>query len=147
MAAITLRLVAATALGTAAFLLATKWKAIVSAAIIAGIGFAGILLYSYWTDSVAERRTQQIHDCAIAKVATAEGDIFDRVGAAHPQEGRISGTATLDDIQEGPVSGTVSLEDTAVAAAEKGCAGEIDPKQKSTHQQIEEYKHQHGIKK
>lgn len=41
---------------------------------------------------------------------------------------------------------TAQEEDAAIAAAEKECTGEIDPKQKSAHEQIEEYKRQHGMK-
>jgi hypothetical protein len=106
MAAIALRLVAATALATAAFLLAKKSKAILAAAILAGIRF----------------------------------EICDHDAASHKPTSEGPGTANLSDIQ-GPED-----EEMAVAAAEKECAGELDPKPKSAHDQIEEYKRSHGIK-
>jgi hypothetical protein len=188
-AAITLRLVAATALGAAAFLLARKWKAILSASIIAGLGFAGILLYGYGTNKIAERRIQKIHNCAVAKVATAkctppnnQGDIFDQVARELAQRGKTTGTGSKATVIPSPPPGfvldqkdridlsaglederqvgflevcdryglsnnpTAQEEDKAIAAAEKECTGETDPKQKSAHEQIEEYKRQHGIK-
>jgi hypothetical protein len=144
LAAIALRIVAATALSIAAFLLARNWKLLLSAAILAGLGFAGILLYGYWTDRVAERRTQKIHDCAVAKVATAKcippntrGDVFDQVGKDRFQ------VCDRYALSENP---TAQEEDAAITAAEKECTAEMEPKQKSAHEQIEEYKRQHGIK-
>jgi hypothetical protein len=126
LAAIATRILAATALSGAAFLLAWKWKALLFVAILAG---AGILLYSYWTDRVAERRTQKIRDCAIAKVATT-------ARCTPPDKNGF-------EVCNNP---TAQEEEAAIAAAEKDCTAEIEPKQKSAHQQIEEYKHQHGIK-
>jgi hypothetical protein len=68
MAAVAARVLAATGLCAAAFLLADKWKVLLFVAVIAGVG---ILLYGYWTNMVAEHRTQKIHDCAVAKAAVA----------------------------------------------------------------------------
>lgn len=50
-----------------------KWafRSMLSAVVLAGLGFAGILLYSYGTERATEHRTQTIRDCAIAKVARA----------------------------------------------------------------------------
>jgi hypothetical protein len=148
MAAIALRLVAATALATAAFLLAKKSKAILAAAILAGIGCAGLLIHGYWIKRVAEHRTQTIHECAVAQVARGKCtptedsrfEICDHDAASHKPTSEGPGTANLSDIQ-GPED-----EEMAVAAAEKECAGELDPKPKSAHDQIEEYKRSHGIK-
>jgi hypothetical protein len=129
---IALRLLAATALGAAAFLFAGKWKALLFVAVLAG---AGILLYGHWTNRVAERRTQKIHDCAIAKVATAV-----RCSGYVPKKGQIDLSAGLEPCD----NPTPQEDETAIAAAEKECAAEID-QQKSAHEQIEEYRHQHGI--
>src|SRR5208282_3023200 len=63
------RILAATALSGAAFLLARKWKTLLFVAALAG---AGLLLSGYWGDWAAKRRIQKIHDCAVAKVATAK---------------------------------------------------------------------------
>jgi hypothetical protein len=130
LAAVALRVVAATGLCAAAFLLAGRWKALLSVAILAA---AGIALYGYWTGRVTERRARKIHDCAIAKVATG-------VWGCEPSEGQFQVCDSL------PKSPTARQEDEAIAAAEKQCASEIGTKQKSAHEQIEEYKRQHGIK-
>jgi hypothetical protein len=114
---------AATALSGAAFLLARKWKALLLVAILAG---AGILLYSYWTDRVAERRTQKIHDCAVAKVATSN--------CTTPNE---FGFMMCEDYGYSPAEGQTA--DAAIATAEKECTAEMGPKQKSAHDEIEEY--------
>ena len=41
---------------------------------------------------------------------------------------------------------TAQQETAAIAAAEYECTGEIDPKQKSLYEQINQYRHDHGIK-
>jgi hypothetical protein len=126
LAAIATRILAATALSGAAFLLARKWKALLFVAVLAG---AGILLYGYWADRAVERRAQTIHDCAVAKVATTPK-------CTSPAQNGF-------EVCDNP---TAQEEDAAVAAAEKECATEIEPKKKSAHEQIEEYKRQHAIK-
>src|SRR5580698_3235370 len=51
-----------------------KWafRTLLSALVLACIGAAGILLYGYGSDKIAERRARKIHDCAVAKVAKAQ---------------------------------------------------------------------------
>ncbi len=113
-----------------------KWafRTMVSAAVLVGLAFAGVLLYGYWADRTAERRTRRIHECAIAKVAKAQctpsGDGKFEVCDKYS----ISDNSMPDE------------EGAAVADAENECAGEIDPKQKSIHEQISQYKREHGIK-
>src|SRR5260370_5910001 len=50
-----------------------KWafRTMLSLLILALLGGSGILLYAYWSDTSAERRAQKLHECAIAKIATA----------------------------------------------------------------------------
>lgn len=130
------RILAATALGAAAFLLARKWKALLLVAALAG---AGILLYGYWTDKIAKRQerdtqreAQKIHDCAVAKVATVKCTPY--------------GEFNVCDSYLHSDNPTAQEEDAAIATAEKDCTSEMEPKKKSAHEQIEEYKLQHGIK-
>jgi hypothetical protein len=130
LAAIATRILAVTALSGAAFLLAGKWKALLFVAVLAG---AGILLYDFWANRIAEHR--KIHDCAIAKMAALppEFQVCDgKTGTCDPP--------SLSDDQR------TQQEAQALAATEKECATEIAPKQKSTREEIEEYKRQHGIK-
>lgn len=126
LAAIASRVLAVTGLCGAAFLLAGKWKGLLFVAVLAG---AGILLYGYWTDRVAERRTQKIHDCAVAKAAVATTTKCTPAGGTF----EICSPATQEE------------EEAAIRAGEKECTAEIAPKEKSAHQEIEEYRHQHGI--
>jgi hypothetical protein len=124
--AIATRILAATALSGAAFLLAGEWKALLLVAVLAG---AGILLHDYWKEGVAQRRTQRVHDCAVAKVATT-------ARCTPPDKNGF-------EVCDNP---TAQEEDAAIASAEKECAAEIGPKQKSAHEQIEEYRRQHAVK-
>jgi len=64
---IVLRLLAATALCAAAFLLARSWKVLLVATGVASLGVTGIVTYTYVTNQRAIAR--DIHDCALAKVA------------------------------------------------------------------------------
>jgi hypothetical protein len=144
LAAIATRLLAVTALSGAAFLLAGKWKVLLLVGLLAG---GGILLYRYRVDKSAEHQAQNIHDCAVAKVATAKCTPSVPSGYT-PKQGEIdlsAGFVVCDSyvLHDNP---TAQEEDTAITAAEKECTAEIAPKQKSAHEQIEEYKRQHGIK-
>jgi len=53
-----------------------KWAfgSLVSALILTAVGVAGVLIYIYWTDTIAERRAKKIHGCAVAKVADPKCD-------------------------------------------------------------------------
>jgi hypothetical protein len=48
-----------------------KWafRTMVSALTLAAVVVAGILLYAYGTDKLAERRARKTHECAVAKIA------------------------------------------------------------------------------
>lgn len=112
------------------------FRTMLSALILTALGVAGTMLYVYGTDKVAEHRTQRIHNCAIAKVATA------KCTATAP------GNILTFDVCPPywlPDNPTTEQEDAAIAAAEDQCIGEIDPKQKSLHEQISQYKSERGI--
>jgi hypothetical protein len=117
-----------------------KWafRTMLSALILARLGFAGILLYGYGADRVAEHRTQKIHDCAIAKVAKAECVAAPK-NSDFPAGAQICPPYVLFD------NPTPEQENAAVASAEEECTGEIDPKQKSLHEQISQYRPEHAI--
>ena len=129
--------------------------------LLAALGLGAVLLYSYSTERAAEHRTQRIHDCAIAKVATAKctsaapkhadlpkgaaviskGDTPWTDYAKHPNE-VVWDVCPPYWLSDTPTSGE---ENAAIAAAEEECAGEVDPKQKSLHEQLVEYRKVHGI--
>jgi hypothetical protein len=123
-----------------------KWtfRTLLSAVVLIGVGLAGILLYGYVTDKVAELRAQQIRACAIAKVAKAQCQPPSKDAVATTQDpyADIAVTCPPYMLFDNP---TPEQENAAVAAAEEECAGEIDPTQKSLHEQISEYKLAHGI--
>jgi hypothetical protein len=118
-----------------------KWafRTLLSALVLVGIGAAGIFLYAYVTDKVAEHRTQRIHDCAVAKVAT--GRCVPGQPSKHP-DAIIPDVCPPYMLFDNP---TPELENAAISAAEEECTGELDPKQKSLHEQISQYRHDHGI--
>ena len=127
-AAVAARVLAATGLCAAAFLLADKWKALLFVAVLAGVG---ILLYGYWTNRVAEQRSQKIHDCAVARAAFST---------------KVKCTPAGSTFEVCDPAATPNEEDAALKAGQEECTTEIDPKRKSAHQEIEEYRQQHGIK-
>lgn len=130
LAAIASRVLAMTGLGAAAFLLAGKWKALVFITVLAG---SGILVYRSWNNMIVGRRTQKIHECAIAKVASAKCTPPDNGGF------RVCDPYALPD------NPTAQQENALIQAAEEECAASMRPKQKSAHEQIEDYKRLHGL--
>lgn len=119
------RVLAVTAISGAAFLLADKWKALLLVAVLA---VTGILSYDFWTNNVAEGHKRHVHDCAVAKVAEKE-------------------TCTSRDKNGYKICDVLPPQEEAAAveAAERECSAEMDSKRKSVHEEIEEYKRQHGI--
>jgi hypothetical protein len=105
---------------------------------------------------------QKIHSCAITKVATAKckagtpqstelkkGTVVTTKGdtpwtdyTAHPNE-VVWGVCPPYWLPNNPTS---EQESAAIAAAEEECTGEIDPQQKSLHDQIVQYRQDHGRK-
>ena len=130
LAAIALRVLAATAVSAAAFLLADKWKALLFIAVLAS---SATFVYHSWENWAIERRTQKIHDCAIAKVALAKCTPPDHTGFQ------------VCDRYALPNDSTAQQESVSIKDAEEECAATMKPKQKSTHEQIEDYKRQHGL--
>jgi hypothetical protein len=142
-----------------------KWafRMLLSALVLACIGAAGILLYGYGSDKVAERRARTIHECAIAKVAraqcvspppaidfskygkpadkTSKPDVFDE--AAKEQNKIVWDVCPPYWLPDNPTAEQASV---AIAAAEEECAGEDSPQQKSLREQVSQYRREHGIK-
>jgi hypothetical protein len=140
-----------------------KWafRAMTATAILLALGAGGVLLYSYQADRVAEHRLQKIHSWVIAKVATAKctartpRDSALQKGAVVTTKGDTPWTDYNQHPNEViwdvcppywlPDAPTSEQENAAIAAAEEECSGEIDPKQKSAHDQIVQYRQEHGI--
>jgi len=130
MAAVAARVLAATGLCAAAFLLAGRWKVLLLVPAVAG---AGILLYGYWTDRVAarqerekQRETQRIHDCAVARAAAR---------CTPYRNWELCNRDNPDDLK---------TPEEAISAAETECTAETDQR-KSAREQIEDHRHQRGI--
>ena len=124
-----------------------KWafRTLLSALVLVGVGVVGIFFYGYMTDRVAERRARKIHECAIAKVAKAQCQppSKDAVPTTQDPYAAIAVTCPPYILFDDP---TPEQENAAVAAAEEECAREIDPKQKSLHDQISQYRREHATK-
>ena len=118
-----------------------KWafRTLLSALVLIAIGVAGMFLYGYSTDKIAEHRAHKIHACAIAKVADPHCDPAPK-NSDFPEGALLCPMYTLSD------NATPEQEEAAIATAENECAGEIDPSQKSSHEQIIQYRREHGIK-
>jgi len=117
-----------------------KWafRTLLSALVLAAIGAAGILLYAYGTEKAAEHRAQKLHGCAVAKVADPKCEEAPK-NSDFPKGAFICPVYTLSD------NASPQQEEEALAAAEQECRGEMDPKEKSLHEQISQYRHEHGI--
>jgi hypothetical protein len=113
-----------------------KWafRTMLSMLILALLVGCGVLLYAYWTGKSAERRAQKLHECAIAKVADANCDVVSPKGTM-----RCPAYMLFDDP-------TPQQEEEAMAAAERECRAEMNRTEKSLHEQISEYRREHGIK-
>lgn len=109
-----------------------------SALILATVGVVGILLYTYGTGKVAEHRAQKLHECAVAKVADPKCEKAPKNGA-FPEGSLICPLYFLSD------NASPEQEEEAIATAEQECRGEMDPKEKSLHEQIIQYRREHKI--
>jgi hypothetical protein len=118
-----------------------KWafRTMVSALILAAVVVAGILLYAYGTDKVAEHRARKLHECAVAKVADPKCDEVPKKGSTLPRGAFICPAYFLPDNASPP------QEEEALAAAEQECREEVDVEQKSLHEQIIDYKRKHRV--
>jgi hypothetical protein len=119
-----------------------KWafRTLLSAFMLVGIATAGIFLYGYAADRSAQRRTQKIHDCAVAKVANPHCDEAPKKGSGVPEGFFLCPAYAISD------DAAPDEEEAAIAKAESECAGELDPEQKSLHEQISQYRREHGTK-
>lgn len=117
-----------------------KWafRTMAGALLLAGISIGGLLLYSYGSDKITEHRNRKIHECAIAKVAASNCE-EDPADAAHPKVWFSCPAYTLFD------DSTPEQEEAAVSLAERACAGEQDPSQRSIHEQITDFERTHRI--
>jgi hypothetical protein len=118
-----------------------KWafRTVLSALVLAGVVVAGIFLYAYGTDKVAEHRRKKIHECAVAKVANPKC-------VPAPKDSDFPEGAMMCPVYTLPGTATKEQEETAIASAEEECTAELDPSQKTLHEQISQYRREHGIK-
>jgi hypothetical protein len=135
-----------------------KWafRTMLSLLILALLGGSGIVLYAYWTGKSAERRTQKLHECAVAKIATARCEPQPS-SKAKPEHGPWEKYQNKADISkevvwdicppyELPDNPTLEQENAALVAAEQACKVEAGTAEKTLHEQVSEYRRQHGIK-
>jgi hypothetical protein len=117
-----------------------KWafRTLLSALLLVVLGAAGIFLYGFVTDKVAEHRAQQIHACAVAKIANPHCDPVPKNGN-FPAGAEICPAYSLDD------DASPEQEDAALVLAEEECRSENNPQNKSLHEQIVQYRRDHGI--
>jgi len=115
-----------------------KWafRTVLAALVLVAIGVAGTLIYVFWTDKSAERRARKVHECAVAKVADPKCEESPKDGNV-PAGYLICPPYTLSD------NPTSQQEEEALSSAEQECRAEMDPTQKSLHQQISDYQRQH----
>ena len=121
-----------------------KWafRTLLATLILAVVGVIGAFLYIYFSEKAASHRAQEIHQCAIAKVVNARCiDVPDAQIEGSSTKGVIECPSYfLDD------SATKEQEESAVSAAEKECAAEVDPTQQSLHQEMVRYREEHNVK-
>ena len=120
-----------------------KWafRTLLSLLALAAIGVAGTLLYWYWTEKSAEHRAQKIHECAIAKLADPKCEEPPN-NSTEPrgwQVVQVCPPYTLSD------NASPQQEEEALSLAEQECRGEMNPNEKSLHEQLVQYKHDHNI--
>ena len=141
-----------------------KWtfRTMLSLLILALLGGSGFLLYTYRTEKFAERRAQELHECAIDKIARAQCE--QQPAETGPWEKYREKTddskgkdrAKTDVSKEVwhdvcplyalPENPTVMQETAALTAAEEACQAEMNPTEKTLHEQVSEYRRAHGIK-
>jgi hypothetical protein len=117
-----------------------RWafRTMVSALILAAVGVAGFLLYAYGMEKIAEHRAQKLHECAVAKVADPKCEEVPK-NSAFPEGAFICPLYAISD------NVSPQQEEEALAAAEQECRGEINPNEKSLHEQIAQYRREHKI--
>lgn len=140
-----------------------KWafRTMMAAATLIALGIAGVFLYSYHADRVVEQRRQKTHNCAVAKVATAKCTPGTPKGSGLTKGAVVTtkGDPPWTDYTEHPNeviwdvcppywlpdSPTPEQENAAIATAEEECTAETDGNQKSLHEQLIQYRQEHGV--
>jgi hypothetical protein len=115
-----------------------KWafRTVLAALALVVIGVAATLIYIFWTDKAAERRAKKVHECAIAKVA-------DPKCTEAPKDGDFPKGAYICPLYTLGPNPTPQQEEEALSSAEQECRAEVNPKEKSLHEQLSDYKRQH----
>ena len=121
-----------------------KWafRTVLGALAVAALGTLGVFGYSYWTERTADRRTEKIRSCAIAKLATAKCSPEKTVVDGKQTDWEICPPYMLFD------NPTPKDQENALEAAREACIEEMEPgaKTKTVSEEVSEYKRQHGIK-
>ena len=117
-----------------------KWafRTVLASLVLVVIGVAATLIYIFWTNKAAEHRAKKIHECAVAKVADPKCEEPPK-NSNLPKGSLICPAYTLS---EDPPP-TPAQEQSAISEAEKECRADLDPKERSLHEQLNEYKRQH----
>jgi hypothetical protein len=142
-----------------------KWafRTMLALLVLAFIIGCGVFGYVYWTEKSAQRQSQKIHECAVAKIATARceqppsaesspADLkqYEKKADHGPWEKyREKDVEIVPDICPPymlPDNATVVQEAAALTAAEQECQEEMNPSEKPLREQVSEYRRQHGIK-
>jgi len=123
-----------------------KWafRSLLSLLLLAVVIACGFVSYIAWSERVAEGQRQRIHECAVAKIATATCDSgpwnkYKASSDKNPFDEMCPPYMLPDDP-------TREQESTVMAAAEKACWAEALPTGTSLKQEVTAYRRQHGIK-
>ena len=110
--------------------------------LVSALAVCFVFLYGYSTAKIAEHRERKIHDCAVAKVADIKCDKVSEPPDAKSgyQVTYVCPAYLLDD------NATAREEEYSLRLAEQECRGEMNPGEKSLHEQIVQYRRDHGIK-
>ena len=117
-----------------------KWafRTLLSALVLLVVGAVGVFLYAYGTEKAAEHRAQKLHECAVAKVADPKCE-------EPPKDSKLPKGSLICPayiLSENPPP-TPEQEQSAISEAEQECRAEMDPKERSLHEQLNEYQRQH----
>jgi len=142
-----------------------KWafRTMLSLLVLGLLGACGVFGYVLWTEKSAERQRQRIHECAVAKIATArceqppstqsspaELKPYEKKAKHGPWEKyRGKDVEIVWDVCPPymlPDNATVVQEAAALTAAEQACQVEMNPSEKPLQEQVSEYRRAHGIK-
>jgi hypothetical protein len=141
-----------------------KWafRTMLSLLVLGVLVGCGVLLYGYWASKSAERRAQKLHECVVAKIATARCEQppstesspvdlkpYEKKTVDKWEKYREKDVEIVPDICPPymlPDNATVVQEAAALTAAEQACQVEMNPSEKPLQEQVSEYRRAHGIK-